>query len=239
MKLFASGSCRLLTSLSKGTSDVIPIHSMFSNFIGINFLGKLHNTRQHIQFIKYIKGELVIHDSILPLFLTSYNNYHYTCGRKCEDLALLPIKIETIRSQWDECEWFVFEICSLKLYTKDGFEVFIEHTQDYTMTVQTEQELMDDLYTLQQLIPNKKILFQVHFRPNIIKEAPSIANREIIYKVVCEFCKKNKNAFLYDPSSLLKTNHALYDGDLHFKPEGHRQSFKYMYDHYFYQQADV
>jgi len=38
MKVFSSGSCRLLTTLYDGYGKVKPIHSMFRNFMGINFL---------------------------------------------------------------------------------------------------------------------------------------------------------------------------------------------------------
>ena len=41
---------------------------MFYNFTGINFLGKLHNTKQHIQFIKFIKDEITLPDDILKNF---------------------------------------------------------------------------------------------------------------------------------------------------------------------------
>jgi hypothetical protein len=78
MKIFSSGSCRLLATINNGYDKVVPIHSMFHNFVGINFLGKLHNTKQHIQFIK---------DDILSKFLTSYSNIG-----DCEDKSLLPIK---------------------------------------------------------------------------------------------------------------------------------------------------
>ena len=56
-KIFASGSCRLLTTINNGRNKLIPIHSMYSNFIGTNFLGKFHNTKQHIQFIEWILGK--------------------------------------------------------------------------------------------------------------------------------------------------------------------------------------
>ena len=68
MKIFASGSCRLLTTITNGYDKVTPIHSLFYNFSGANFLGKLHNTKQHIQFIKFIKNEIIIPDDILPNF---------------------------------------------------------------------------------------------------------------------------------------------------------------------------
>ena len=48
-----------------------------------NFVGKLHNTKQHIQFIKFIKNEIT-----LSKFLTSYSNL-----QGCEDISLLPIKL--------------------------------------------------------------------------------------------------------------------------------------------------
>jgi hypothetical protein len=74
MKIFSSGSCRLVTTINNGYEKVIPIHSMFYNFVGINFLCKLHNTKQHIQFIKFIKDELALSNDILSKFLTSYSN---------------------------------------------------------------------------------------------------------------------------------------------------------------------
>jgi hypothetical protein len=89
----------------------------------------------------------------------------------------------------------MFELCSLKLYKNNGFEVQIELTNEYTCILQTKEELLEDLHTLRTLIPNnKKILFQVHFRPNIIYNNPSckIEKREDIYDVVNSFCEKNE-----------------------------------------------
>ena len=71
MKVFASGSCRLVTSINDGRGKIEPIHSMFHNFVGINFLGKLHNAKQHIQFVRWLKDEMEIPQNILFSFLTS------------------------------------------------------------------------------------------------------------------------------------------------------------------------
>jgi hypothetical protein len=68
---------------------------MYHNFIGANFIGKLHNTKQHIQFIKFIKDEITLSSDILSKFLTSYSNIS-----GCEDLSLLPIKKENIKNQF-------------------------------------------------------------------------------------------------------------------------------------------
>jgi len=231
MKIFSSGSCRLVTTINNGYDKVVPIHSMFYNFVGINFLGKLHNTKQHIQFIKFIKDELTISNDILSKFLTSY----YNIGGGCEDKSLLPLKKDNIKKQFDECEWYLFEICSLKLYKNNGFEVQYELTDEYNYILQTEEELFEDLQVIRQLIPfNKKILFQVHFRPNIIYNDANktIENREVLYNLINKFCEENENTFIYDPSILIQTNHSLFNGDKHFTCSGRIESFNYIYNNY-------
>jgi hypothetical protein len=234
MKIFSSGSCRLVTTINNGFDKVVPIHSMFYNFVGINFLGKLHNTKQHIQFIKFIKDEIILPDDILSKFLTSYGGFRGD-SFGCEDKTLLPLKKDNIKRQFDECEWYLFEICSLKLYKNNGFEVQYEVTDEYNYILQTEEELLEDLQVIRQLIPfNKKILFQVHFRPNIIynDSSKTIEKREVIYNLINKFCEKNENTFIYDPSILIQTNHSLFDGDTHFTGNGHIESFNYIYNNY-------
>ncbi len=230
MKIFSSGSCRLVTTINNGYAKVIPIHSMFYNFVGMNFLGKLHNTKQHIQFIKFIKDELTIPNDILSKFLTSYSNMN-----ECEDKRLLQLKKHNIKEQFDECEWYLFEICSLKLYKNNGFEVQYELTNEYDYRLQTEEELIEDLQAIRKLIPfNKKILFQCHFRPNIIYNDASkiIEKREIIYNLINKFCQENENTFIYDPSILIRTDHSLFNGYQHFTQRGHIESFNYIYNNY-------
>ena len=92
--IFASGSCRLLSTIGNGRGKLSPIHSMFYNFRGINFLGKLHNIKQHIQFIQFINDEITIPESILSTFLTSYSGHPDT-----ESFYLLPSKKSNIMSQ--------------------------------------------------------------------------------------------------------------------------------------------
>ena len=230
MKIFSSGSCRLIKTINNGHDKVFPIHSLFHNFVGINFLGKLHNIKQHIQFIKFIKDELTLSNNILSKFLTSYSNID-----GCEDTLLLPLKKDNIKKQFDECEWYLFEICSLKLYKNNGFEVQFELTNEYDYILQTEEELLEDLQVIRQLIPfNKKILFQVHFRPNIIYNDANktIEKREILYNTINKFCEENENTFIYDPSILIQTNNSLFDGDMHFTYSGHIESFNYIYNNY-------
>jgi hypothetical protein len=134
----------------------------------------------------------------------------------------------TIKSLNRSC---IFEICSIKLYEKDGYQVQHELTNDYTHRIQTEEELLNDLVLLQQLIPNKPIIIQVHFRPNIIynDNTKKIENREIIYKIIEEFIKTHDYIYIYDPSILINKDLSIFDGDTHFCQSGHMKSFEYIY----------
>jgi len=205
---------------------------MFYNFVGINFLGKLHDTKQHIQFLQFIKGEIDIPRSILPLFLTSYNQDKWKSWNPFENEELLPLKRENIKNQLDQCEWFIFEICSLKLYTKDNYYVQCEQTNDYTIEIQTKEDLWNDLCILRKMVPNH-LLIQVHFRPNIIykDETKAIENREIIYNTVKLFCEQHEKTFMYDPSVLLQ-NHSFLNDDTHFNTDGHMESFHTIYNNF-------
>jgi hypothetical protein len=237
--VFSSGSCRLVTTIHNGRGKIAPIHSMFDNCFGINFLGKLHNVKQHIQFIKWINDEIELPHTILSSFLTSYCVSNSSI-RGIESLELNPIKKKTIKDKFKECDYYIFEICSLKLYEKGGYQVQHELTNDYACVLQSETDLYNDLKILYDLIPEgKRIIFQIHFRPNIIYNDTSrtIDKREIIYDVVNKFCNTNENAYLYDPSILLNTDKSLFDGDTHFNPRGHEMSFKYLYDNFIHKSA--
>lgn len=244
MKVFASGSCRLLTVLNTGYSMIEPIHSLYYNFIGINFLGKLHNIKQHIQFIQFIKDEITIPQNILKWFLTSYSCLDTSASKEyikqfnlpMIDKSMLPEMKDSIKSQFDDCDTYIFEICSLKIYEKDGFQVQNELADDYSIRVQSGDELYTDLDTLCSLIPtNKKIVFQTHFRPNIIysDESKALEKRETIYNTVVKFCDNRPNTYIYDPSELLQSDHTLFDGDVHFVGNGAMRSFEHLCLHYF------
>jgi len=227
LKVFSSGSCRLLTAINDGRGKIEPVHSMFHNFAGINFLGKLHNTKQHIQFIKWLNDEIDIPQHILKSFLTSYSKLD-----GIEDERIIPSKKENIRAAFKECECFIFEICSMKLYEKDGYQVQFELTTDYACNLQSEADLYDDLRVLRGLIPEgKRVIFQIHFRPNIIynRRSNAIKKREMIYGAVNGFCNLAKNTYLYDPSLVLKGDTSLFDGDTHFTSAGYEKSFEYLY----------
>ena len=228
--VFASGSCRLMTTINNGRNKIRPLHSMFYNFEGINFLGKLHNTKQHIQFIRFIQGDLEIPLDILQGFLTScHKGSQHLCSGE------ISTKIKNIKDEFDECSVYIFEICSLKLYEKNGFQVQFELTNDHTETLQTKDELRNDLIQLINMIPkNKRIVFQCHFRMNIMwnDQKCMIQNREDIFDVLQQVASEFNNVRVYDPSEYLKNNKSSLSDATHFNEQGHVQSFDYIFDHF-------
>lgn len=253
MLIFALGSCRILTTLNFATlalteesqsklfeEKITPIYTYEPKRIFINnneiilqngynnFLGLTYNTRQHIQFIKFIKDEINFPENILYKCLINISHEEIE-NRK-----------NILKKQFDTCEWYIFEISSLKLYNSNDqeigiYELNIKNNENHQLSaILTEEELYTDLYTIRSLIPkDKKILFQTHFRLQIIYDNDNIINnREIIYNVVNKFCKDNENTYIYDPSVLLKTNLEYIHDDFHFSTKGYYASMEYIYNTY-------
>jgi hypothetical protein len=206
IKVFASGSCRLLENIHTGHNRIQPVHSLFygqphGEYNGINFMGKLHNTKQNIAFLKLLINEISIPYNILHLFLHTY----FIAEPSVED------RLEVLRSEFEKCDIFIFEICSMKLYVKDGWPLLQEQWlegQTYGIAHQTPEDLMNDLCIIRSLIPkNKPIIFQCHFRLGYIHNNDTIIeSRELIYNTIKDFVCKNNNTFIYDPSVLLRAH---------------------------------
>jgi len=194
---------------------------MIKNFYGRNFLGKLHNTKQHIQFLQWIRDEIELPLPILASFLTSYSNLPPSWGM-IEDRSMLPTKKQTIKNT--ECDVYIFEICSRKVYERDGYQVQYELTEDYVFRTQTAEEIWDDLVALRKMIPGKRIIFQTHFR------LEKIEAREVLHDIVKRFCATVENTYHYDPTVIL-TPERMYD-QTHFSDAGHSVNFDYLYEHF-------
>lgn len=137
-----------------------------------------------------------------------------------------------IREELKNCHIYVFEICSVKLQQRDGFQVQGELTRNYIEQEQTKEEFMADLEILYQLVtPNIPIVFQCHFRPNIIyfDDKKAITNREFIFDMLSQFARNKNNVVIHDPSVFIQKNHTLFNGEqggYHLTTEGHRRNFE-------------
>ena len=109
------------------------------------------------------------------------------------------------------------------------------NSEKITNSVQNSDGLLKDLEILHNLIsPAKKIIFQCHFRPNIIygDNKLAVVNREIIYETLIHFSKMHKNVFIIDPSIFVKENIDCYDGNLHFTSIGNVKYAEYLYQNF-------
>jgi hypothetical protein len=238
---FVSGTCRLLKMIGEGVEKIQPLQAMFHNDLaGINFLGKLNTTQQHIQFINFLKGNVEIPSHILKYFLTAYNYEKWQRIRSFDNCDTIDGKINFINNHFNESDYFVFEISSIKSYTMEGFHIQYEQFDNNcplgcNFYIQSKDELINDLNTLIQLVPiNKKIIFICHFRPNIIYNNPSlsIANRELIYETLLEISKNNKNIELYDPSIIISQNTDYIVDPEQYSEIGYKKSFDCLYNNF-------
>jgi len=230
-KIFGSGTCRLLHTLYVGQDTINSIHSYCgSEFHGNNFMGKQKNSRNHIQFLKYIKGEIDLPVDIKNDFFSAYH-IEYEEYKRPKDP---DINLQSLRNEIDTCDVYLFEIASIKIQTRDNYCVSDENTTNYVQTVQTKEELINDLEEIIRLVGiNKKIIFLNHLRLDQFGGGPVIENRETVYSAIYETCQKNPNVYQYDPTLMVKnkSDYKCYFADpWHYTPEGMNINFNNLYN---------
>jgi hypothetical protein len=222
IRVFASGSCRILSSihlLPELDSNINVLNSLESNFHGTNFIGKLHNVKQHIQFIRLLRNEIHIPDHIMNLFLTMLSTKdrltslfrYFTLYKILPDVPTLEI----LKSKFAECDVYVFEICSIIDYVMEGYQVQNELLTEYNVSATrlTQDDLEDDIEELLSLIPSgKSVIFQCHFRNGG-------KSRESIYNALIKIKEKYPHITVYDPTFISRSDCNMYD-DKHFNGNG-------------------
>ena len=240
MNIFCSGSCRLLNTISvKNQYNCNILHGLKNYYLfGYNFLGKLHDINAHIQFINFLQGNIKMDLAELKNFLTIFNEEKWKPSEI--DFSSLPDALNNIKNNINNCDYYIFEICSLKSYKLKNCDYFCHRQQfkdnilppECEMFTLDETELLQKVNELIKLLPNKKIIFQCYFRPNIIfnDESKKIINREIIYNTLLKCC--NENISLYDPSIILVDNHDLLIDTEHFSDSGIQKSNEYIFKNF-------
>lgn len=229
-KVFGSGTCRLLQTLNNGTHNLNPIHTFQGHhFNGINFMGKQKNSRNHIQFLKYIKKEIELPEDIKNDFFSAFHD-KYPISQRPNDAHK---NIENLRNEFETCDVFLFEIASIKIQMRGEYCVSDENTRDFTQFVLTKEEITADLEEIIRMAGlNKKIIFLNHLRLQEFEGGPRIENREIVYTTIHEICKKYENVYQYDPTLMIKTklDYQRYFGDpWHYTQEGILLNFQHLY----------
>jgi len=136
----------------------------------------------------------------------------------------------------EECDIYIFEICSMKTYT-DITKMYQTNYVDKNCVVhsQNAEDLYNDLHIIRGLFPPDKIvIFQTHFRLNLIynDESQSIDARNTIYETVKKFTENSKNTFICDPNEIIITLDYLKDSN-HWSDIGIIACFNYYKEKFF------
>lgn len=190
LPVFSSGSVQLLSTISSGNHCVIPIHSIIKPCYGPNFVSHFVNIKQHIQFMRLIKGEFELDAAVAPKCLTG-------AAEKCVDTAalfepadMIAEKLARIRAALEGCKQFVFEVCTLDVYEKDGVqlhgELLDEAEAAETKRTQTATEFIADVRTLRSMLPADALCLIVGpVQPHIYdKSCEQLIEHEMIYEAL-------------------------------------------------------
>lgn len=236
--IFVSGTCRVTTLIYDGWGMITPIHSQRCfDAPNINFIGNFHTAKQHIQFIKFLKGDLELPEKIQKIKFQSPNISLKEGENTVEE------RIEIIKRFLPDCTIFLFEICSRKNWNCDLYGINKEITIEQALednggkptSIDSFNDIYNDIDTLCKLLPeNSKVILQTHFRIDIIRgdETNKIESREIIYNAVKKYCEDNPRIKHFDPSFFLKDNLEYFADNEHFNPHKIKGVFKYFYERF-------
>lgn len=222
--VFASGSCRVVTSVADGRGLMEPVHSMARNFRGRNFLTKLHTPRQHLQLFRWLREELELSDEEQRHFLTVRS--HFCAGGGLSDDP--EASSAAIREAWGRVDAFVCEVCSLKDYStaKPGgaLQQCEMRSADAEESVRSEAELLSDLLELVDYLSPRPVLFVCHFRPHLYGLGEPVDSRETIHRALSQLQAQRGVPFL-DPSALIVEHgpERMLSDPLHWSQEGHER----------------
>jgi hypothetical protein len=190
MSITLFGTCRL---------NGIHNHNNLNNLINYT-----HSTKEVIQLIKFLKGELIIPKP--------YNKLCFRTGI-CEDRFI--DNNETFNKLFANTNIFIIEICSFKKYIHNNF--YLHHlsvdkrfgnyiyTSDeilnnFIIEQQTNEEIENDILEIQKILYPKKIIIVSHYNSKLNGEY--INSRNNLINLLDTICKKYDIPFI-NPTIIL------------------------------------
>ena len=191
MSITLCGTCRL---------NQISNHNNLNNLINYP-----HSTKEVIQFIKFLKGELIIPKPYNKLcFRTAI------CDNKFIDYN------DTYNKLFIDTDIFIIEICSNKKYIHNNFYLhhlcvdkrFInwnhitprEIINNFTIEKQNDEEIENDILEIRKLLYPKKIIIVSHY--NSKHNNRYITSRNNLIQLLNTICKKYDIPFI-NPTDIL------------------------------------
>ena len=221
MTITLFGTCRLTN---------IPNHNNLNNMLNYT-----HSTKEVIQLIKFLKGELTISEP--------YNTLCFRTGI----VEKKPIYYDnTYNKLFLDSDTFIIEVCSRKKYIHGGFYLhhlcvdkrFNENNQNntqidifnnHTVEKQSNEEIENDILEIQKLLYPKKIIIVSHYNAKLNGEY--IKDRNDLIHTLETVCKKYNITFV-NPTLIMsqfKQEEVLSDDLGHYTQLGFYIFSKYMY----------
>lgn len=213
------GSCRINNILNNNNLN--------------NVLNYTHSTKEVIQLIKFLKGELVIPEP-----------YNKLCFRTAITRNIFIYYKDNYNKLFVDTDTFIIEICSSKKYTHNNF--YLQHLcvdkrfsgwnevtpkeilNNFIIEKQSDEEIENDILEIQKMLYPKKIIIVSHY--NVKKDGQYINSRNHLINLLDNICKKYNITFI-NPSIVLSSysQEQVMLSDLgHYTKFGIEQFSKYM-----------
>jgi hypothetical protein len=179
-----------------GTCRLNGIHNNNNINNNINYS---HSTKEVIQFIKFLKGEISIPHPYNKLCFRSS-----ICENKSIDYNDVYNKVFT------DTDIFIIEICSNKKYIHNNFYLHhlcvdkrfsdfnvntpIEILDNYMIEKQSDEEIENDILEIQKILYPKKIIIVSHY--NSKQNGEYIKPRNDLINLLYSICKKYDISFI-------------------------------------------
>ena len=201
-----------------------------------NNLNKLlnytHSTKEVIQLIKFLKGELVIPEP-----------YNKLCFRTAIAQDKFIYYKDDYNKLFVDTDTFIIEICSSKKYTHNNF--YLHHLcvdkrfsswnntpedilNNFIIEKQSDEEIENDILEIQKILYPKKIIIVSHY--NVKKGGQYINSRYHLINLLDNICKKYNITFI-NPTIVLSnySQEEVMLPDLgHYTQTGIKQFSKYV-----------
>jgi hypothetical protein len=176
-----------------------------------------HNTKEFIQYVQYIKGDLDI-----PIHLQS-KVFRSQFQKSRRNQPLINIDRRRLLQEYNHSNFIIIEICSSKIYQQDG--VYLHHlavdggdgckkSNNYqgNFQIQTDQELHDDLKIIKQITSDKRLIVATHINPL------KFPKRSLLINTLSRYCQDLKIDF-HDASKIIGAKDV--DDANHLNEKGH------------------
>jgi hypothetical protein len=240
IKIFASGSCRLLcgfdtkiqTDVGKQCNSLHHFNIEFEG--GSNFLGKLHTARQHLLLLKFLTKDLSLSKDDQNCLLSMSTNSPWFQQYFSHDKDYSYSKsLTNIRDNLHSCQFFMFEVCSMKNALHiDTYLPVTEELEGWRVDLirskskqECKKDILDLIHYVNMKFNNPKIVLVGHIRNWIFnKQHAFIADRQEIYELLVEMDSIFENVYYIDPAAFLSNNDLL--DDWHYKPQAYSKIYK-------------